>query len=173
MERLAQRLGRDLGAEDISVVPIGGAHAAGNFLRRVGPRGLGLEVAGLCDAREEAHFERALEGAGMGSDLTREDMERLGFYTCVEDLEDELIRCLGVPAVERVLAAEGDLASFRKFQSQPAQLDRPIDAQLRRFMGTRAGRKAKYARVLVDALDLSRIPRPLAGVLGHLRVGGP
>jgi hypothetical protein len=133
---------------------------------------LNLEVAGLVDAREEGHFRRALEGAGMGSDLTREDMERLGFYTCVEDLEDELIRCLGVPAVERVLAAQGDLALFRKFQSQPAQLDRAANAQLRRFMGTRAGRKAKYARVLVDALDLSHIPRPLAGVLGHLRAGG-
>ena len=32
-------------------------------------------------------------------------------------------------------------------------------------MGTRKGRKARYARLLVDALDLTRVPRPLDRVL--------
>jgi hypothetical protein len=35
-------------------------------------------------------------------------------------------------------------------------------------MGSRSGRKALYAQVLVDALDLSRVPRPLDGVLAHV-----
>jgi hypothetical protein len=32
-------------------------------------------------------------------------------------------------------------------------------------MGTRSGRKILYARLLVEALDLERVPRPLDGVL--------
>jgi hypothetical protein len=35
-------------------------------------------------------------------------------------------------------------------------------------MGTRSGRKARYARALVEALDLDRTPAPLAGVLAHV-----
>jgi hypothetical protein len=32
-------------------------------------------------------------------------------------------------------------------------------------MGTRGGRKIRYGKVLVEALDLDRIPRPLTSVL--------
>jgi hypothetical protein len=35
-------------------------------------------------------------------------------------------------------------------------------------MGTRGGRKIRYARLLVNALDLERVPRPLDRVLAHL-----
>jgi hypothetical protein len=96
-------------------------------------------------------------------------MERLGFYVCDADLEDELIRALGTVAVEQVLDAQGELGSFRTFQKQPAQRGRTTEAQLRRFLGTRSGRKAEYARLLVEALDLERAPRPLNGVLAHVR----
>ena len=34
-------------------------------------------------------------------------------------------------------------------------------------MGSRGGRKIQYAPVLVDALDLDRIPWPLDAALGH------
>jgi len=53
-------------------------------------------------------------------------------------------------------------------QKQPAQQGLTNEAQLRRFMGTRGGRKIQYARLLVDALDLTRVPRPLDGVLAHV-----
>jgi hypothetical protein len=109
-----------------------------------------------------------MEGAGLGNGLTRAGMESLGFYVCERDLEDELIRALGVPAVERVIAEQGELASFRTLQHQPAQRAATTEQQLHRFMGTRSGRKARYARALVDALDLTRVPRPLAGVLAHV-----
>jgi predicted ATP-dependent endonuclease of OLD family len=75
LEALAQRRGRDLDAEGVSIVPIGGAQAIGHFLERFGPRGLDVRLAGLCDAGEERHFRHALERAGLGSDLTRDDME--------------------------------------------------------------------------------------------------
>jgi len=95
-------------------------------------------------------------------------MERVGFFVCIADLEDELIRCLGTAAVEEVIAAQGDLAAYRTFQNQPAWRGRPDQEQLRRFFGTRGGRKIQSAAMLVDALDLSRVPRPLDGVLEHV-----
>jgi hypothetical protein len=95
-------------------------------------------------------------------------MAALGFHVCVADLEDELIRCLGPAAVERVVERQGELGSFRTFQRQPAQRERSLHDQLRRFLGTRSGRKGRYARLLVDALDLSRVPGPLDRLLAQL-----
>ena len=168
LEALAERRGRNLGAEGISIVSIGGAQAIGRFLNRFGPQGLDVRLAGLCDAAEEGDFRRGLERAGLGSDLTRVDLERLGFYVCVADLEDELIRALGAAAVEQVVGAQGDLGSFRTLQKQPAWQGRTTEEQLRRFMGSGGSRKIRYARLLVDALDLIRVPRPLDLVLAHV-----
>ena len=168
LEALAERRGRDLDAEGVSVVPIGGAQAIGRFLELFGPQGLDVRLAGLCDAGEEGEFRRGLERAGLGSDLTRAEMERLGFYVCVADLEDELIRALGAAAVEQVVEAQGDLGSFRTLQKQPAWRGRPAEEQLRRFMGSGGSRKIRYARLLVEALDLAQVPRPLDRVLAHV-----
>ena len=168
VEALAERHGRDLGAEGVSVVPIGGAQAVGRYLERFGPDGLDLRLAGLCDAAEEREFRRGLEQAGLGSDLSRAELERLGFFVCEADLEDELIRALGADAVLRVIETNGDLGPFRTLQKQPAWHGRPTDEQLRRFMGSGGRRKIRYARFLVEALDLAAIPRPLAGVLAHI-----
>jgi hypothetical protein len=137
----------------------------GRYLPLFGVQGLAVTVRGLCDEAEERYLQHGLRHAGFGADLTRPAMESLGFYVCVTDLEDELIRALGTTGVEQVLAAQGDLARFRLFQNQPAQRGRPIERQLRRFMGTTSGRKAHYARALVLALDARHIPRPLANVL--------
>jgi hypothetical protein len=168
VETLAQRRGRDLAAEGVSVLPIGGATNIRHFLELLGPHGSGVGLAGLCDAAEEGAFKRGLRMAGLGSDLDRAGMEALGFFVCVADLEDELIRALGAALVAEVVEAEGDLSSFQRFQLQPAQRERPVEHQLRRFMGTRSGRKAHYARRLVAVLDLDRVPRPLDGVLSHI-----
>jgi hypothetical protein len=168
VEALAERRGRNLVAEGISVVPMGGATNIGGFLDLFGPQGYDAKLAGLCDAAEEGDFRRGLERAGLGSNLTRADMESLGFYVCVVDLEDELIRSLGVGAVEQVAAAQGDLGSFRTLQKQPAWRGRAPEEQLRRFMGSGGSRKIRYAPLLVDALDLSRVPRPLDLVLAHV-----
>ena len=110
----------------------------------------------------------ASSGAGLGARLTRQDMEALGFYVCVDDLEDELIRSLGVERVEGIVEEQGEIGSFRTFQKQPAQLNVPLARQLRRFMGTRSGRKIRYGSLLVEALDLGRVPRPLDLVLAHV-----
>ena len=168
LEALAGRRGRDLGAERISVVPIGGATNIRRFLELFGPSGQNVRLAGLCDAAEERDFRRSLGRAGLGSHLSRAEMEALGFFVCVDDLEDELIRSLGTARVEQLIEAQGELRAFRTFQKQAAQQGRTAAAQLRRFMGTRGGRKIQYAPLLVDALDLNRVPRPLDRVLAHV-----
>ena len=166
IEALADQRSVDLDAAGITLVPMGGAQAIGRFLDVFVPQG--LKLAGLCDAAEEGEFQRGLERAGLGSNLMRADMEQLGFYVCVDDLEDELIRAHGVAAVEEVIEAQGDLGSFRTLQKQPAWQGRPVEEQLRRFMGSGGSRKVRYARLLVDALDLVRMPRPLDRVLAHV-----
>jgi len=168
LEALAERRGRNLHAEGVAVVPIGGAQSIGRFLNLFGPQGLDVELAGLCDAGEEGDFRRGLERAGLGSSLTRADLERLGFYVCVADLEDELIRALGAARVEEVVDAHGDLGPFGTLQKQPAWRGRRTEDQLRRFMGSGGRRKIRYARLLVEALDLGHVPRPLDGVLAHV-----
>ena len=162
VEALAARRGRDLAADGVAVVPIGGAGNIRRSLEELIP--LGIRIRGLCDAREAGDFRRAVERAGLGSDL-----EGAGFYVCDADLEDELIRSLGPARVEQIVEAEGELGRLRTFQNQPAQRARSIEAQLRRFLGTRGGRKIQYAPVLVAALDLDHVPRPLDALLANVR----
>jgi hypothetical protein len=168
LQALARRRGRDLRAEGIAVVAMGGATNIGHYLAYLGPSGLGVELAGLCDCAQEGYFARGLERAGLGRGLARRDMARLGFHVCTEDLEDELVRAVGVGGVEQVVAAQGELAKLRRLQHQPAQRGRTVEQQLRRFFGSRSGRKARYARLLVETLDLSRVPDPLIRVLAHV-----
>jgi hypothetical protein len=171
VEALAERRGRNLAAEGISVVAMGGATNIGTYLRRFGPLGRDLRLAGLGDAGEEGDLRRGLERAGLGSGLSRSELEALGFFVCVADLEDELIRALGTATVERVLEAEGELGSFRTLQKQPAWRGSTTHDQLRRFLGSGSGRKIRYSRRLVGALDLDRVPRPLDLLLAHLLDG--
>jgi hypothetical protein len=168
LEALAARRGRDLDAEGVEVVSIGGSKNIGRFLDHYGPRGLDIELAGLCDAAEESDFQRGLSRNGFGADLTRAEMEELGFFVCVEDLEDELIRALGTDAVMHVVEAQGELDAFRTFQRQPQWRGRTDEERLRRFFGTFSGRKIRSAPALVDALDLTRVPRPLDVLLAYV-----
>jgi hypothetical protein len=159
LETLARRRGRDLETEGVSILPIGGAQAVGRYAADLGPV---PTLAGLCDAGEEPAFRRGFERAGR---------EAVGVYVCVQDLEDELIRALGADTVLRVVEAHGDLGPFRTLQKQPAWRGRPVEEQLRRFMGSGGSRKTRYAQFLVDALDLDRVPPPLDGVLAHVGAG--
>lgn len=95
-------------------------------------------------------------------------METIGFYICDADLEDELIRSLGVNTMLKVIAAQGDLGRFHLFRRQSEWQEQSSHAQLRRWLGTTAHRKISYATLLVDALDLDRMPAPLERLLGRL-----
>ncbi|MER7786815.1 TOPRIM nucleotidyl transferase/hydrolase domain-containing protein [Streptomyces sp. NPDC097640] len=150
---LAARRGRNLAADGVCVLPMGGAMSVGRFARLLGPPGLDLRLTGLCDEAERPYYARGLQQ---------------GFFVCSADLEDELIRALGVTRVEELVRGEGDLRALKTFLRQPAQRGRTSQQQLRRFLGTKKGRKIHYGRVLVEALDPDRVPAPLDGLLAGL-----
>ena len=155
VQTVAERSGRDLPAEGIFVVPMGGATNIGHFVDLFGPAGFGVRLAGLCDQGEERDFRRGLDRAG----------PEAPYFVCIADLEDELIRALGTSRVQELIEAEGESGQFRTFTRQPAHRGEDRDQQLRRFMGTRSGRKIRYGHVLAAALDLTQVPGPLAGLL--------
>jgi hypothetical protein len=168
LETLAKRRGRDLAAEGVEVVAMGGITNTRAFASRYGPHGLGVPLAGLYDAADEAKLRHGLAAAGLGAGLDHDGLSGLGFYKCSADLEDELIRALGVEAVEAVIEAAGEARSLRLLAGMPAQRDWTREAVLRRFMGVRSGRKARYAALLVEALEPCRAPEPLAAVLARV-----
>ncbi len=171
---LAGLLGRDLSAVD--VVSMGGITNLRRYLAglaglagpagRAGPAGPAGPadngasgsgpVAVLHDAGETWYVDRTL--AGYDGEVAR--------FVCDADLEDELVRALGMPAVLEVVAAAGDLEAWHILLNQPFHRERPPAAVLRRFWGTTSGRKDKYAALLTAALEPSQVPAPLAGVLG-------
>jgi hypothetical protein len=161
---LARRRGHELDAEGVSIEAMGGFGNLGRFLDRYGPSGLAVRLAGLYDAPEERHFKRGLAQAGFGSTHTRADLEALGFYACEANLEDELTRALGPAKMEELLEAQGELSAFRTYQQQPAHRQEAIEVQLRGFLWNR---KLEYGALIVNTLDLDRIPRPLERALAH------
>ncbi|MFD5661964.1 TOPRIM nucleotidyl transferase/hydrolase domain-containing protein [Streptomyces hirsutus] len=179
VDALAERRRRDLEGEGVCVLPMGGAMSVGRFARLLGPPpGLGLRLTGLCDVRERDFYARALEEAAAGAAQAQEQAPEQAqeqapgqvqrFFVCAADLEDELIRALGVARVEELVRAEGDLRALQTFLRQPAQQGRTAQQQLRRFLGTKKGRKIRYGRVLVEALEPDRVPAPLDGLLTSL-----
>jgi|ERR1041385_218780 hypothetical protein len=147
LELLARRRGRNLAAEGIEIVPIGGAHAISRFVSELPPR---TSVRGLCDANEAYLFRRVLRDV----------------FVCDPDLEGELLRALGVEAVQALVADAGDSRSFLKFQQQPAQRERALGAQLDRWLRSSWRRYQRYLPLLVEALDLDHVPQPLDEALG-------
>lgn len=146
LEAVAAKLGLDLGAAGVEIVPIGGAQA----IRRAAAEYERERLVGLCDANEERYFRRVL------GDAT---------YVCVENLEDELIRALGPDRVEEIVAVEGELETFRSFQNQPYWRGRSAQSQLRRWFHASDNRARRYPPLLIAALEQGEIPTPLAGVL--------
>jgi hypothetical protein len=164
---LAGRIGCDLALHHIQVTSAGGvsnfSRALADFVR-AHP---GADFCGMYDVADARHVRRALAVAGIPV-AAHESLESAGFFACEADLEDELIRALGAEAVERVVEAQGELGSFRRFQAMPQHRGAPLHHQLRRFLGTRATRKIRSATRLVEALDLARLPHPLAQLAARL-----
>lgn len=165
---LADRLGRDLAAEGVDVVAMGGITNTRAHALRYGPRGHDVPLAGLYDAPEEAKLRQGLAAGGLPVAQRPEGLRELGFFRCTVDLEDELIRALGVAGVEAVIEAAGEARSLESLAGMPAQRTWTREAVVRRFLGSRSGRKSRYAALLVEALDLGRVPDPLAAVLARV-----
>lgn len=171
LELLAARLGRSLEADGIAVVPMGGATNVARFVSLLGPRGRGRRLAGLYDSGEEVHVRRALDGAGLVGDLGSSGrLESLGFFACVRDLEDELIRSIGVGGVQHILERVGELRSFRTMQREPHHRTRDLADQLHRFIGRQ---RYRNARLLAESVDPRSLPVPVSKLLRHLESPGP
>lgn len=173
VDAAAEVRGIDLEQRAVVVFPIGGAQAISRTLSELRRRRGDLVVAGLCDVGEEPFFRRAVATAGLGGtpEIDRSGLEQAGFFVCVDDLEDELIRAAGPDLVERVMTDHGDRSSFATLQVQAAWRDASFEAQARRFLGAGSRRKHRYARALVHALGPDRVPRPLLGVLDRVATG--
>ena len=160
----ARGQGRDLAAEGVAVVPMGGATGVRRHLAQVAA---GVPVRGLYDVGEEDVVRRAL-----GADR-REDLTAAGFFACVADLEEELIRAVGTAGVEAVVRELGESRGLATLRHQPAHRGRSPEQQLHRFLGTTSGRKARYARALAERLDPSSTPAPLERLLAATRLSAP
>lgn len=167
LHALAERRGRDLAAEGVEVVAMGGITNTRAFACRYGPHGLDVPLAGLYDAPDEAILRRGLAAAGLEAAPEPDGPSALGFHPCSADLEDELIRALGVDAAEAVIAEAGEASSLRRLAGMPAQQGWTRVALIRRFLGG-SGRKARYARLMVEALEPDRVPEPLDAVLARV-----
>lgn len=152
VEKLAARRRRDLVAEGVTVVAVGGAHALERALRTLQAE----RVAGLYDRGEEVAIRRALQRAGVAHD---------GFYACDPDLEGELVRALGPERMIQLVEERGHLATFRTYQKQPDKRPLELEAQLHGWLHNW---KVRYAEALVDALDLDHVPAPLDGVIARV-----
>jgi hypothetical protein len=138
---LAERLGAT-----VEVIPVGGSKG----VRRAVEQHPEERLIGLVDSNERRDFERVLQQV----------------FVCERDLEDELIRAVGVAGVEAMLHERGRLGSFRKAQLQPAQRDWPIERQLWRYLDHD---KVGYAAALAELVPLNRVPAALAGVIAAAR----
>lgn len=161
---LAARLGCDLA--QVAVVPMQGITNLRTHLRAAAADG--VPAAGLYDAAEERVVRRTLavlHDLPPDADPARLDPAAHHLFRCERDLEDELIRACTPTGVLDLLAEHGDLARFRAFQRQPFQRARPLDAQLRRFLGTTSGRKIAYGGRLAAVVPLERTPTPIRRLL--------
>lgn len=142
---------RRLGAGRVEAVAMAGITNLRAHLRTAtGP------VRLLHDAAEAGYVARVL-GASPGVSVEA--------FVCHADLEDELIRAVGVPGVLAVVDAQGERTSYERMAQQPAQRDRTDHARLRRWLGARSGHKLTYATLLAEAVPIDDVPAPLRAVL--------
>jgi hypothetical protein len=78
LHAVAEGSSRDLAADGIEVVAMGGITNTRAFAPRYGPNGLGLRLAGLYDAADEAKLRHGLVAAGLGAALEPDGLLGLG-----------------------------------------------------------------------------------------------
>ena len=159
---LGRRLG--LASPSVEVVSMEGVTNVARHLAALAARPRRPAVVGLCDAPEVRFVVGALRRLGHEV-ASRDALAAHGFHVCDDDLEDELIRAVGVDVVVDVVAAQGELPRLDTFRRQPAQRGRSLHDQLHRFAGTTSGRKARFAAALAERVARDRVPAPLRSVL--------
>jgi len=164
LEAVAARKHRNLDAEGVTIVAMRGAGGIATFLTLLGPNGLKLRLAGLCDSGEQPKWAQALESHGMGSNLDRAAMAAIGFEVCDGDLEEVLIAAVGEKTTLAIIDAQGDTAEFAAFAQQPAHNAKTVVQRLHDFLHGR-GRNITYAPLMVDSIDPAKLPAALENVI--------
>lgn len=155
VEALSRRLGHDPDTGEVIVVSMGGIANIAHYLKLYWKAD---RLAVLCDAAEAGYARRAI-GEHPGD---------VGLFVCDADLEDELIRSVGLDWMLDFIDRQGELATFHLMQRQPEQRERSLAEQIHRFMGIKSGRKARYATDLAGEIPLDSIPDPLAGAVVYV-----
>ena len=159
---------------DVRLVDLGGitnirSHLVALARDGVIPDGSGAaQVLGMCDAAETRFVESALAATGHWV-RDASDLPAAGFFVCVADLEDELLRALGTRRVLAVLERMGLRTKLDALAQQPAWRERPLNEQLHRFAGVASGRKELLAAELTAELTAEELPEPLRLLLDRLR----
>lgn len=110
--------------------------------------------------------EQEIVAAALG--LTPAELEVKGFFACDRDLEDELLRAVGADRVVEIAESQGELRRFRALQQQPEWREATTHEQLRRWFGSGARRKIRYARLLAEIMQLDKLPAPIRRLITHL-----
>lgn len=172
LRALRARDGIRMADEPCRIVPMGGATNIRRTLGSVVAQDDRPRVIGLCDEREAPYFARAIEifrtPLQVVGDVTVERLPELGFQVCRRDLEDELMRALGVDGTLAVFERLNLRDLFEGFTRQLAWQDRPLWDQLRRFGTTTSGRKELLARAFAEEVPDAATPAPLAALLAAM-----
>jgi predicted ATPase len=167
IEALAERKGRNLDAEGVSVVAMKGCGLIGTFLSLLGSKGLGVRLVGMCDGPEDEQWAKSLEEHGFGKGMDRAAMAKVGFFVCDKDLEDVLVTAVGDAQALKILDGQGEKPAFDSYVKQPAHAGKSQHEQICDFLHSR-GRHIRYAPLLVDELDLTKTPPALEGVVNAI-----
>ena len=155
--------------DDVRLVDLGGITNIRSHLAALAREEPGAEqVLGMCDAGETRYVESALQASGLWV-RDASDLPSVGFFVCVADLEDELLRALGTRRVLEILDRMGLRGKLDALAQQPAWRDRPLHEQLHRFAGVASGRKELLAAELTAELAPDELPEPLRLLLDRLR----
>ena len=146
--------GLDLVSETTDVVAMTGATNLPRFVALLGPDGCRVPVLALCDEAEAAYFRDALPSSAP-------------LFVCVRDLEDELIRAIGIDRVVDIFGEYGDSRRWHRLLRQPEHRESPRIHQVRRFIGN-SFRKIEYAERIAAAIRPDEVPDPLRGLLDAL-----
>ncbi|MEO9325226.1 hypothetical protein ABFT23_17165 [Nocardioides sp. C4-1] len=151
-QRALATLAPRLAVPEPTIVVMHGITNLRAHLRRVPP---GADVRLLHDAGESAYVARVLEQTAVSVTTS----------VCRADLEDEMIRAVGVAGMLAVVDAQDERTSYERMAQQPAQRDRSDHQRLHRWLGARSGHKRTYAGLLAAAVAPDAVPAPLREVL--------
>lgn len=158
---------RDVDLQHVELIDLGGVTNVRREVNELHRGSADLEVLGLCDAPEARFVEQALNEIGR-TVRDASDLAAYGFFICHADLEEELIRALGIDHTVSVIEELGLDAKLATLRQQPAWQGRPLADQLHRFCGVTSGRKELLAGALAAALTPEDVPEPLQALVDRI-----